>query len=120
MIKDIECLFYSLQGPIEEKNKNETTWFFCLIFNDKFYQSFEKAPGGKKLLMSIAVSYFQERLQADRNPLLKQFNPELHGKLAYYVIEKMSIEISDKKYKYGKDTKPSEFLLEKDVDTKER
>lgn len=106
MLKDIECLYYSLQGPVEEKEKDETIWYFCIIFNDAFYKSFEKAQGGKKLLMSIAISYFQERLQNDRNPLLKKFNPELHGKLAFYVVEKMSIEINDKKFKYGKETKP--------------
>lgn len=62
-----------------------------MIFNDKFYHSFERAPGGKKVLLSIAISYFQERLQSDRNPLLKDYNPQLYGKLLFYGIEKMSI-----------------------------
>ena len=84
-----------------------------MIFNDKFYDSFEKVQGGKKILLSIAVSYFQERLQADRNPLTKDFNPELYGKLLFYGIEKMSIEVNEAKFKYGKEKIPSEFLLEK-------
>ena len=61
--------------------------------------------------MSLAISYFQERLMNDRNPLLKHYNPELYRKLAFYCVEKMSIEVSESKFKYGKDKKPGEFLL---------
>lgn len=95
-----------MQGPHEEKHSEGINWYFCMIFNDKFYQAFEKVNTGKKLLFSIAVSYFQERIQNDRNPLLKQYNPQQYGKLAFYNIEKMSIELSQEKYKYGKDAKP--------------
>ena len=54
----------------------------------------------------------------DKNPLLRYYNPEGYKRLANYNIEKYSMEISDKTFKYGDSTEPIEFLLEKEVDKK--
>jgi hypothetical protein len=43
--------------------------------------------GGKKILLGLATAYFQERLKADRNPILMKVNTHaLYGKNLYYVI----------------------------------
>ncbi len=43
--------------------------------------------GGKKILLGLATAYFQERLKADRNPVLMKINtPALYGKNLYYGI----------------------------------
>lgn len=73
-----------------------------MIFNDQFYQEFDKVQGGKQIFLSLAVSYFQERLTNDKNPLLKHYSPEMYGKLAFYAVEKPTISISQNKFKYGK------------------
>lgn len=45
-----------------------------------------EGANGKKILMSLAISYFEQRLQSDHNPLLKLYNPEDYHKLAYYAV----------------------------------
>jgi len=47
-----------------------------MILNSKFYQDILDENGGKKLLMSLCISYLQERLTLDKNPLLEKYNPE--------------------------------------------
>lgn len=41
--------------------------------------------------MGISISYLQERLNLDKNPLLKIYNPDEHRRLAFYSIDKYSI-----------------------------
>ena len=77
-----------------------------MILNHKFYLDLVNQNGGKKVLVGLCISYLQERLAVDKNPLLKHYNPEEHRRLAYYNIEKYSIEITDQPFKYGEHTKP--------------
>lgn len=48
--------------------------------------------------MGISISYLQERLNLDKNPLLKIYNPDEHRRLAFYNIDKYSIEVCEKYY----------------------
>ena len=119
MLKDIQELFYSLQGPEVVKED----FYYAMIFSSNFVKAFDTAPNGRKLLMSLAVTYFQERIQADRNMVLSKIDTlRLYGKNLYYGIEKMTIEVNaDKKFKYADSAKACEFLLEPEVDNnKER
>ena len=68
--------------------------------------------------MGLAVAYLQERLAKDKNPLLKVYNPQEYQRLAYYTVEKHSIEVGDKPYEWHNSNEPTEILLEKDVDLK--
>ena len=68
--------------------------------------------------MGLCVSYLQERLGMDKNPLLKHYNPDQYKRLAYYNIEKYSMQISEKPFKYGDSFQPIDFLLEREVDKK--
>lgn len=87
-------LYYSLQGPKypEKGSKDEREVDYCMVFNRNMYESLmRQGPNGKKLIMSLAISYFEQRLQTDHNPLIKLYNPEVHKKLAFYAVEKLSI-----------------------------
>ncbi len=47
-----------------------------MIFNRNMYESLmRQGVNGKKLIMSLAISYFEQRLQTDHNPLIKLYNP---------------------------------------------
>lgn len=60
---------------------------YCMIFSRNLYESLMKhGPNGKKMIMSLAISYFEQRLQTDLNPLIKQYNPEVHKKLVFYAV----------------------------------
>lgn len=118
-LKDIDALYYSLQGPEVKKED----FSYAMIFSSNFVKAFDTAPNGRRLLMSLAITYFQERIQADRNIVLARVDTiRLYGKNLFYGIDKMTIElIADKKFMYGDSTKPCEFLLEAEVDNnKER
>lgn len=56
--------------------QDKNTYEYCMILNSKFYQDLLQENGGKKLLMSLSISYLQERLSLDKNPLLDQYNPD--------------------------------------------
>ena len=60
--------------------------YYCMIFNEQFLMAFDRVANGRKILLSLAVSYFQDRLENDRNPLLKKYNPNQHQKVAFYSI----------------------------------
>ena len=89
-----------------------------MIFNTNFLKGFDTAPNGRKLLMSLAITYFQERLKADKNIVYGKVDTiMLYGKSLFYGLDKLTIEVnSDKKFKYDKNTAPGEFLLEAEVD----
>lgn len=75
---------------LDDKDKN--TWYFCIIFNTVFLRSFDTVPNGRRILLGLSVAYFQERLKADRNPVLIKVNTHaLYGKNLYYGIDKSSI-----------------------------
>ena len=74
-LPDIEFFYYSLQGPIADK-EDKSKLYFCMILNTRFYDDLLNEPAGKKTLMGLCLSYFQERLERDKNPLLKLYNPE--------------------------------------------
>jgi hypothetical protein len=84
-LQDIELFYYSLQGPFSQ-DKNATSFDFCIILNSKFFSDLMAQNGGKKILMGLCISYLQERLTMDRNPLLKHYNPDEYQRLAYYNI----------------------------------
>ncbi len=46
-----------------------------MILSTKFYEDLMNEPAGKKTLLGICLSYLQERLSLDKNPLLKFYNP---------------------------------------------
>ena len=99
MLKDIENLYYSFQGPIVKENN----WYFCLIFNSNFLRAFESVPNGRRVFLGIATAYFQERLKNDRNPVLMKVDTlNLYGKNLYYGIDKHTIQINQtKNFIYG-------------------
>lgn len=72
-----------------------------MILNSRFYQDLMHQNGGKKILMGLSISFLQERLEADKNPLLRHYNPNEYRRLAFYNIDKYSIEIRDNIFKYG-------------------
>lgn len=51
--------------------------------------------------MGLSISFLQERLEADKNPLLRHYNPNEYRRLAFYTIDKYSIEINENVFKYG-------------------
>ncbi len=58
-----------------------------MIINNKVFESLMKFhQAGIKLLMSLAISYFEQRFQNDHNPLLKLYDPNLYNKLAFYCV----------------------------------
>lgn len=77
-----------------------------MIVGSKLCQDLIQQNGGNKILMGLCISYLQQRLGNDKNPLLKFYNPEEYKRLAYYNIEKQSIQICEKKFKYGEHLKP--------------
>lgn len=105
MLSDIELFYYSLQGPLVDK-KDSNKLYFCMVLNSKFYNDLLNEPAGKKSLMSLSISYLQERLSLDKNPLLKDYNPEEHRRLAFYNIDKYSIEIDEENFHYGSQHEP--------------
>jgi hypothetical protein len=73
-LKDIELFYYSLQGPtLDKSDKNKV--YFCMILNSNFYTDILNEPAGKKYLLGLCISYLQERLSMDKNPLLSLYNP---------------------------------------------
>ena len=89
---------------INDKKESEIDQLqYVMIINDKVFESLMKLQqAGKKLLMSLAISYFEQRFQNDYNPLLRIYDPNLHNKLAFYCVEKMSIELNiERKYFYN-------------------
>lgn len=54
MLKDIESLYYSLQGPLIEKDDH----YYVMIFSSSFLAGFEANPNGRRLLLSLAITYF--------------------------------------------------------------
>ncbi len=47
-----------------------------MIINKNMYESLMKCGShGKKMIMSLTISYFEQRLQTDHNPLLKLYQP---------------------------------------------
>ena len=62
-----------------------------MILNERFFSDLIDQNGGKKILMGLCVSYFQERIAADKNPLLRHYNPNEFRRLAFYNIDKYSI-----------------------------
>ena len=89
-----------------------------MILNRKLFEDLLGQNGGKKILMGLCISYLQERLMADKNPLLRNYNPEEYRRLAYYSIEKNSVSISEQRFKFGEHTQPIEMLLEREIDKK--
>lgn len=69
--------------------------------------------------MGLTLSCLQERLFADKNVLLKKHSPDEHQKLAYYSIQKLSVEVAEEPYAYRGKAEPEEFLLQKEVDLKQ-
>jgi hypothetical protein len=68
-LRDIELFYYSLQGALFDKtDKNQV--YFCMILNSNFYNDILNEPAGKKYLLGLCISYLQERLSMDKNPLL--------------------------------------------------
>ena len=82
-----------------------------MIVGSRFYTDLISQNGGKKVLMGLCISYLQERLGSDKNPLLKFYNPQEYRRLAYFNIDKYSIEITDSTFRFGEHTKPINFLL---------
>lgn len=68
-----------------------------LVINSHTYQNVTR-QGGKKILISLALSYLQERIKADKNPLKGKFDPISSGKNAFYKIEGMTVEVSPTKF----------------------
>ena len=62
-----------------------------MVLNSVFYHDILNENAGKKLLMSLAISYLQERLTLDKNPLLAHYSPEEYRRLAFYSIDKFSL-----------------------------
>lgn len=88
-IKEMEVLYYSLQGPKypDKGNNSGEEADYCMVMNRNMYESLmRQGMNGKKLIMSLAISYFEQRLQTDQNPLVKLYNPEAHKKLAFYAV----------------------------------
>lgn len=104
-LADIEFFYYSLQGPLADK-QDPNTFYFCMILNTKFYNDLIGEGAGKKSVMGLCISYLQERLSLDKNPLLRLYNPEEHRRLAFYSIDKFSIEINDKNYHFAGNNEP--------------
>lgn len=61
MLKDIESLYYSFQGPYIEDCKPIPIWYFCLIFNSIFVQAFDVVPNGngRRIFLGICAAYFE-------------------------------------------------------------
>jgi hypothetical protein len=58
-----------------------------MILNTNFLKGFEVV--NRKILLGLAVSYFQERIKRDKNPTTSKLNTEaLYGKKLYYDIMK--------------------------------
>lgn len=74
-----------------------------MIFSTSFIRAFEAVPNGRRIFLGICAAYFQERIKADRNPILLKVNTHsLYGKNLYYGIDKLTIEVNqNKKFKYG-------------------
>ena len=81
-IREIEVFYYSLQTAVESIDKRELD--FCMILNKDLVESMMKEKDGKRVLMGLALSYFEQRIQGDKNPLLQQYDIQLHQKIAYY------------------------------------
>jgi hypothetical protein len=62
-----------------------------MILNSQFFSDLMNQNGGKKILMGLCISYMQERLTADKNPLLRHYDPNEFRRLAFYNVDKYSI-----------------------------
>ena len=47
-----------------------------MIVGSRMLEDLVSQNGGKKIMMGLCVSYLQERLGMDKNPLLRYYNPE--------------------------------------------
>ena len=92
--------YYSLQGPFNDRD-NKNMFYYTMIVGKRLYMDLLAQNNGKRILMGLCVSYLQQRLMADKNPLLKFYNPQEYKRLAFYNIEKYSMEVSDKSYRDG-------------------
>jgi len=57
-LQDIECFYYSLQGPLA-KDKESTSFDYCMIVGSRLFEDLMSQNGGKKILMGLCVSYLQ-------------------------------------------------------------
>jgi hypothetical protein len=115
-IKTIVSIPHSLQQPVVKVNtEQDKVYYYTLVLNSKVFRSLMDV--NPPYLMNLATSLFQERISSNLNPLLKEYNPNDYGRLAWYSIDKATIQRhKNKNYKVVKQSEPTKVLLEAGAD----